>query len=157
MIAYEYKYRRRAIVGAVGFPVAIGILLVWALPASTRELPALLGFSAFVGVCFVGFLWFTLFLLNTYRCTEDGIEQRGPLPGVRKYLCWADIRACRRFTYEPRLEARQGYILVGKDGTKITVMDALPIWPKIAEHLECIPSEPHPFLARLVLRAFRAA
>ena len=154
---YEFKYRCRAIVGLVVIPIALSIFLFWALPVNAHELPIFLSLCLFLGICVAYFLSFTLFLLSEYRCTEDGIEQIGPLPGKHYYLRFSEIRACRHFTYEPRLDSRQGYIFVGNDGTKIILIDALPIWPEIANHIGDILNEPHPFLIRMLLLIFRSA
>lgn len=153
---YEVRYRRKAIIGLVGFPAVIALFLLWALPVNRSMFPVFAGFSVFICVCALHFSWFTLFLLTEYRPTEDGIMQTGSVLGRPKHLRYCDIRSYREFTYEPRAERAKGYILVGRDGTQIKLIDALPIWNDVVQRLQGVPKEPHSYAVGVLLRVFGA-
>jgi hypothetical protein len=123
---------RRALPGHATDPFVIVPAIVWA-----------------VVVAYLPFhIWRSWFLAAEYRHTGESLEQISPVLKRRKQASLIELRECLSFTYGNRVHAQAGYILVGKDGQRITVIEALPIWTQITKHLGETPTRPAPLLQR---------
>lgn len=124
--------------------------LLSAHPADPRML-VVAGILTLLVALVLHHVWMIWFLATDYRNTEESVEQISPVLKKRKLVRFAELQECREFTYGGRRDPQTAYILVGKDGTGIRLMEALPIWPQIVEHLDGVPVKPAPLLQRTLL------
>ena len=141
MIRYPPKFRHRPITGLVAIMLGAYPFASWCWQSHLihRDIRVLIGAIVFA------FLWFGIlpyfdfirkwFLLSDYRCDGCAIEEVSFVLRRRKLLYFADIHACRPLKYG----AYQGYMLLGKDGTKICMIDAFPTWSEVVKYLDNIP------------------
>lgn len=102
--------------------------------------------------------WMGLLFLHVYQLDGDLIEEYDPLLRRRRTLRIAEVRATRRFRVfqlhaSPSTppECFRGHVLVGRDGTEITLTEALPLWSEIAPGIENLPVETQPLLRRWLI------
>ncbi len=157
-VRYPSLLKIRPIIGVFTVPVVV-ILAIGAALAIARHSPSLPDMTFCLPLLLVPILALvqntraTWFFVYEYGIDGSILVARDPILRKSKTIDLTQVTVVRDFSFSAqRVPAawRPGHVLVSRDGTKIPLTEALPLWPQIETYLVGIPREPQPIVWRWV-------